>query len=361
MNLEIHCSSLARPMVCAGFMSFTNLPEQETTAPAMEGTAAGEYFAHLLQARPPGPQASNGVSFDDDMKFFLVPLAQDIVNRTETEVLCEQKCDWQTRSGIWIRGQSDAVYVSNGKLYVDDLKYGWGLVEVKDNWQVIGYAIGEVIRRNEAFDSIVMRILQPRPHHEDGIIREWEISYSELLELKEKIETRMEQIASGFKELVTGPKCKYCPAAARHCPALNKAFYRGVEVAHEFTEDNIDEKELSFQLDLIARVSEILKIKSDSLQQLAVDRIKNGKVIPNYVSESRYGDRKWKDGVSPESIKMLTGKDILTTEMLSPAKAEKLGVPKAVVAELVDRHFIGAKLTRRDHNELGNKIFGKTE
>ena len=223
---------------------------------------------------------------------------------------------------------------------------------------ILGYAIGEVIRRQIAFETIRMRIFQPRPHHEDGPIREWIISYAELLGFKEEIEARMDQIKAGEKSLVTGPKCKYCPAAARHCPALSKSFYRGVEIAHEFMQDNIDEKELSFQLDLVARVTEILKIKSDSLTALAVDRIKQGKIIPNYVSEAKLGDRKWKSGITPDAIKAMTGKNVMREEMLSPAQAEKVGVPKEFIAALVDRHFVGNKVCRKDSTKLGNAIFG---
>lgn len=75
--------------------------------------------------------------------------------------------------------------------------------------------------------------------------------------------------------------------------------------------------------------------------------------------EKNYGDRKWKKGISPLVIKTLTGKDITAQEMLSPAKAEKLGVPKELVAKYVERYFVGNKLVRKDTSKLGNKIFGE--
>lgn len=356
--MEIRCSGLSRPMTCAGSLFFMDLPEQEEIPAAKEGTAAGEYLKHLLEGTRPPTHATNGVQFDNDMDFFTRPIAEEIMGKIDSGVLCEQRIDWKTRSGIWIRGSYDASFVRDGVLHVDDLKYGWGLVEAKENWQLLGYAIGEVIRQQNAFEKIVLRIHQPRPHHEDGTTREWVLTYPELLTYKEKIESRMDEIAAGDKSLVTSPKCKYCPAAVA-CPAFNKAFYRSVEVMHEFMQDNIDDNELSFQLDLVARASDILKIKSDSIKALAVDRIKNGKIIPGYITESSYGDRKWKKEVSPEVIKALTGKDIVEQTMLSPAKAEKMGVPKEFVNSLVDRHFLGMKLTRRDMTEIGNNIFGK--
>ncbi len=359
---DVHCSSLARLMVCAGPLFFENLPKQETNAAAEEGTAAGEYLERLLTKQQIGTHAKNNVPFDDDMRFYCGDISEQIVANAKTQVLCEQVIDWQTRSGIWIRGRYDGGYIShNDKLYIEDLKYGWGIVEAERNWQLLGYAIGEVIRRGVAFEKIVMRIQQPRPHHEDGPSRAWEITYEELLAYKEQIEARMDVIASGDKTLTTSSHCRYCPASGDACPAIGKAFYLGVEVAHEFLQDSINDKELSQQLDLANRVSEIIKIKMDSLKSLAVSRIKEGKIIPNYVTETSYGDRKWKPGVGPQVFEALVGKKIVEQVMLSPAKAEKAGVPKDLVNALVDRHFLGQKLTRKDSSKIAAKIFGKGE
>jgi len=358
---EIHCSQLARPMACAGFMSFRDLPKSEGGPAAEEGTAFGELVERMLSMQPIPAQARNGVYFDDDMRFYAKPIVEEIIQNLQSEVLCEQPIDWRTRSGIWVRGRFDISFVRERCLYIDDCKYGWGIVEVKENWQLLGYAIGEVIRRQQAFEAVVLRIRQPRPHHEDGDTREWRISYEELLQYKERIEQRMDQIAGGFKELQTGKQCKYCPAAAEHCPAFNKLFYRALEVTHEFTQDQIDEAELSRQLDHVTRASEILKIKKDSLDQLAVQRVKQGKLIPGYITQESYGNRSWKGGITPEAIEILTGCKVVERSMLSPAKAEKAGVPKKFIDSLVDRPFLGQKIVKKDGSDVGNKIFGKKD
>lgn len=360
MIKEVRCSGLARPMMCAGYLSFTDLPESQDNEAAKEGTAAGELLAFMVQnpGAPLPTQASNGVYFDDDMRFYLVPIAQEILSKAQGEIRCEQRIDWQTRSGIWIRGSYDISFVHNGILYVDDLKYGWGIVEAKPNWQLLGYGIGEVIRRGIAFDKIVLRIRQPRPHHEDGPTREWHLSYAELLNYKEQIDARMDQIANGFKDLQTGKQCKYCRAAAEACPAMNRLFFRGVEVSTGFVQDQIDDAELSRQLDIATRAQEAIKVKLDSLKELTVSRIKNGKIIPGYITEESYGDRTWKNGITPDVIKVLTGVDVMTQTMLSPAKAEKAGVPKDFIKSIVDRRFLGQKLVKKDATAVGNKIFG---
>lgn len=360
---EIRCSGLSRPMTCAGSLFFENLIQEESGQPAKEGTAAGRYLQYLLENTPIDQipaQHENGVIYDDDIKFHANNMAHEIISESSTQVTCEQRIDWTTRSGIVIRGQPDATYVKGDTLCIDDLKYGYGIVEVKENWQLLGYAIGEVMRHGIFYEKIRMRILQPRPHHEEGPIREWTLTYTQLMEYKERIESRMDAIVAGEKQLVTSEKCKYCPAAGSACTAFNRSFYSGVDhVMNHFQQDDIDEKELAHQLSLINRIDQVMKIKKDSLTSLAVDRIKQGKIIPGYMTEDSYGDRKWKPSISPEVIQTLTGKNIIKTEMLSPAQAEKLGVPKELVSSFVDRHFLGQKLVRKDASALGNKIFSK--
>ena len=361
MDLTIRCSKLARPMVCAGYV-FLEVEEIETpNDAAKEGTAAGEYLQLLLESKPIGHTATNGNYFTDDMKFYCTPIAQDIVNRTATPVLCETRIDWQTRSGIWIKGQYDIAFVDQRDyLCIEDLKFGWGIVEAKENWQLLGYAIGEVIRRGRAFTHISIKIHQPRPHHEDGSTREWLITYSELIEYKEKIENRMQEIANGRKDFQTSKSCKYCKGAAEACPAFSRLFYRALEVSTEFFQDNLTNEEVARQLDQVKRAEEVLKIKSDSLTELGNHRIKKGQIIPGYVPVTKYGNREWRPGISPDSIKGLTGKDVVEKSFMSPAKAEKLNIPKALLQQLTVTRVTGVKLEKKNGSDVGNKIFGTT-
>lgn len=358
---DIHCSGLNRPMTCIGSLFF-DLPRQPTNAAAEEGTAAGEYLQHILEGTPVGTHAKNKVAYNDDMKFYIPIIADRIIQEANGPVLCETKIDWQTRSGLWIKGKYDASFTVADDLYIDDLKYGWTLVDPFENWQLIGYAIGEIMRRGQPFRNIVMRIHQPRPHHEDGPMRSWTINYEQLIEYKEKIEELAQKVVDKNISLVTSSSCKYCPAAAAACPAFNKSFYVGVDyVMDHFTQDNIDEREIGHQLSLLQRITEVLKIKSDSLSQLAIDRLSAGKLIPNYIMEKSYSNRSWKEGVSPEVIEALTGIKVTEQIMLSPAKAEKIGVSKELTKSFTEVKFLGQKLKKCDTTKLGNKIFNKGE
>lgn len=346
-------------MVCSGFV-FLDLPENRTTNPAAEeGTACGELLERILTNQPIGEVARNGIYFDKDMKFHTGVIAQDIFDRTTTRIECEHEIDWDTRSGITIAGHPDITFIDKrGYLCIEDLKYGYGIVEVKENWQLLGYAIGEVFRRGKSFEKISLKIHQPRPHHEDGPSREWLISYSELIEYKEKIENRCQELVNGRKDFQTSNNCKYCDGAAEACPAFNRLFYRALEVSTGFIQDSLTDKEVATQLDHVKRAEEVIKIKKDSLTELGILRIKQGKIIPGYVQTQKKGNRTWKVGVTPQAVEMMTGKKVTESTFMSPAKIETLGVPRKLISQLTESKAGSMKLTKQNSTELGNKIFG---
>jgi len=360
--MKISCSKLARPMVCAGFL-YLDLPKLDgDTVFNKEGTAAGEYLEWRLTGQHIREVASNNVYINDDMKFFVDPIVDDIMSRKaeNSPVLCEIRIDWQTKAGVTIKGRYDACYVDKeGRLVVEDLKYGFGIVEVKENWQFLGYAIGEVIRRNQSFPAIVLRVRQPRAHHEHGPTRDWVISYQELMDYHARIEQRMMDIVSGERTLTTSSQCKYCPGAAEACPAFNRLFHRALEISTGFHQDSITDEELARQLDEIKRAEEAIKTKKDSLVELGSFRIREGAIIPGYVQTNKYSNRAWKDGVTPEAVEMMTGKNITERTIMTPAKAEKAGVSKELVKHLSEKRFIGVKLEKKNATEIGNGIFGK--
>ena len=107
------------------------------------------------------------------------------------------------------------------------------------------------------------------------------------------------------------------------------------------------------------RAEEAIKIKHDSLVELSTSRIKKGKLIPNYVQVDKYSNRVWKQGITAESLKIMTGgKEVTQTSFVTPAQAEKLGIPRKLVSQLTEKKKIGVKLKKQDATELGNSIFG---
>jgi hypothetical protein len=363
---EIRCSGLHRPMQCPGFVFMKDLPPDEETAEAKEGTACGELLAHMLRQRTTTPQvpthASNGVFFDNDMYFYARITAERILAEAVGEILCEQRIDWMTPSGILIRGSYDVVFMdAQGRLHIEDLKYGWVHVEVKPNWQLLGYAIGEYFRRislGQHVQTFVLRIHQPRPLHEEGPIRTWELDLAELTQYHSQIVQRMQEIADGNSGLQTGKSCKYCPAAGS-CAAINKAVYTGIDLAMgKAVQDHLTNQQLADQMLLIERAMSLLDIRKDSLEELVVNRIRGGQVIPGLTIEESWGHRKWKNNVSAEALESMTGKKLTESILITPAKAEKLGIHESFISQLTERYRIGNKVKRKDNNAMADQIFG---
>jgi len=360
--MVIRSSHLARVMQCPGSMFFENVPEPPTNAAAEEGTAAAECLEHFINKGQPPQQthASNGIAFDDDMLFHAKRIADEVMGKAHEAPKGEHPIEIPCRSGAKVQGTYDIAFVGEQgqTLFVDDLKYGFGIVEPEENWQLIAYAIGEIIKRGVAYPNIVLRIHQPRAHHEFGTTREWRITYEDLLGYYEQIESQMDSLMQGYDELKTGPKCKYCPVAT-HCPAFNKAYHRGIDIVQEFIQDDLSNDELSYQLDLLDKIQDLVKTRKQSLEQLAVHRIGQGEMIPDYAAVDNYGHRSWKSNVTPEFVQLVTGVNIKKEDVLTPSQAEKRGIPSEVINNMVERKFLGQKVKKVDSSKLGDKIFGK--
>lgn len=363
---EIRCSSLDRYMKCPGFAQMTDTLPNLSNPAAEEGTAAGELLQAMLEQRSLKPNvtgvAKNGVRFDSDMYFHLTPIAQEILDKN-VMISCEGRVDWVPTPGIVIRGQFDIQYIIGDTLYIEDLKYGWKIVDVKENWQLLGYAVGRILQLSQIPERpkyIQFTVHQPRPHHEEGRSRVWKISVDELGNYYNMVQARMTEIARGSRELITGTHCKYCPAAANRCPAISRSMYNGIaEVMYDFKQDDLTESEIAEQLRLLEDVASLVKIKQDSLNDLACLKLKEGKHIPGYGLEEKFGDRSWKADVTPEAIECLTGLVIVEKVIMSPAKAEKLGVDKKLVKDLVERKHIGVKAVKKNFEKDAEKAFGK--
>src|SRR5690606_31889531 len=94
------------------------------------------------------------------------------------------------RLNDYIAGTLDASVVSldGTTLYVNDLKYGFKIVDVFENTQTIIYGCAELMRLNDPrITHVVLGIYQPRAWHPEGIYRTWRLTVQELYELAGKI------------------------------------------------------------------------------------------------------------------------------------------------------------------------------
>jgi hypothetical protein len=131
-------------------------------------------------------------------------------------------------SGIWqINGRCDhrKYNASTDTLTIDDLKYGYSIVEPEMHWTLIAHAVGSCIGLGITPANVVLRIHQPRQFHPDGKIREWRITYARLMELYAEINATL---SAPTDILTTSDFCRRCHALAT-CPAARKADMNAID------------------------------------------------------------------------------------------------------------------------------------
>jgi hypothetical protein len=255
-----------------------------------------------------------------------------------------------------INGRADfSAFGADSVLYVDDFKYGWRLVEPEGNWTLISHAIGMVKRTGNVPSEVVLTIFQPRPYHYAGRMREWRISYQHLQQLWNELHS---QLCNLSDTVITGFHCYKCHALAT-CPAARRADMNAIDATDTAIEADMPNEEISFHLDNIYRARKQLEATEEALEEIAKHRLRNGQKIENYAIEPGLGNRRWRENTSAEIIKALTGVDVSKTGLITPAQAEKNGVPPDILAAFVERPQTGFKLIRENEKKRAERLLGK--
>lgn len=354
-DIVIRSSSLPRIMVCNGSLSL-NTPPQEDSDVAKEGTAFHELVESIHKGLLVSETAKNGVIFDGDMYHY----ANKVLPLIPLDAQCETEIEFPVVEGIKVKGHLDYCWEEDGgdTLVVMDIKYGHRIVEIKDNWQLISYGIGELVKRQRQYNKIILRVIQPRPHHWNGFVRDEVLTTEKMFEYYQFMQETLQVYKEGIIRFNTSDKCRYCPALQQECPAINKAFFNAVDVSlNDKVQDNLTDDEISNMLKLYDRVKDIFKVKIDAIQDLAKKRLKEGASIKGYSLQPTFSNRKWVGSLDAEAFKIMSTFDLREKTLMSPAQAEKKGVPKELVASFTETVQTGFKLAEVDETLLANKLF----
>lgn len=371
--IVITADNLPRVVACEGSMNADrpdiNRAVEVDNQAAREGTAAHVVVAVVLRGQIThahewvGRQMPNGVFITPDM----ADAAQYCVDAVSARVVGIQGVEIPTDFGIAttrtpfeIHGRADWIGYDpwSQTLHIDDFKFGWRLVEVEEHWTLIAHAIGWTIRNaNIPIRQVEFTIHQPNPYHPLGKSRTWTISADQLAEYLQSLRLFFENLSG---RLTSGPHCRNCPARAV-CPAAFEAALAAVDVSRELElNQDIPDDDLARALDVFERAEEHIKTMRAALVELAMFRVNDGHVVGDYVVELQRGNRRWKTPLTPGMLSMLSGvpADTLTepATVVSPAQAQKRGVPETVVNAWADRPITGKKLVKRDIDKLASKL-----
>lgn len=139
----------------------------------------------------------------------------------------EQSVDYGAPFGyVDLTGTADIILEAVDHLTIGDLKYGFGLVEVEYNLQLLIYLWGAV-QKYGARPQYQIVILQPRAWHKDGPIRPFWISHEDLIKFSRDLEKAIAANYHPRSKPTVGDYCRKfcrafgrCPAAAAHSLSL---------------------------------------------------------------------------------------------------------------------------------------------
>lgn len=256
--------------------------------------------------------------------------------------------------GHWqVNGRADHIGFNNDQdiLDIDDLKYGYSIVEPENNWTLISHAVAWSKTHNHLPTQTRIRIHQPRPYHPLGSLREWIVSDMELVILANRIDATL----SNPEEILrTGEHCNKCPKNG-HCPAFRKAGMNAIDtLEHAFT-DQFSDEQLADEYRLIEHASKVIKYRLDALKDMATDRVRNGKVLPGLALERTYSNTVFRKYITPKIAQVITGRDLTKRKMMTPNEAKAYGVPELILQSITDRVETGVKLVKFDPSKKMEK------
>jgi len=357
--LKVTATNLPRVLTCNGSVSMPQAPAAETDNTVKdEGNAAdwlidqvvsGQHLIEELTDR----KAPNGVYITAEMVEHLEEYLEHACKDGNIEV----ECNYQ-REGIWeVRGRADHIVYEEktSKLIVSDFKYGWRIVDPKENWTLISHAIGWCLN-NFTPKTVEFRIYQPRAYHPDGYMRSWSVEGRFVIDKMKEVFTNLDSMSNGLN---TSKHCYKCPSYYS-CPAVAMSTSNAIDVSSEEYVSQPNNDELEYLIDELKAAQERIKQSLSSYEDLAKERLKKGEIMKNYSVVKDYGREKYKDNVTPELVEILSGSTEVTKKtLLTPKQLVKLGVNEDVVKSLTYRPEKGLQLVRMSAREIARQKFNK--
>lgn len=320
---------------------------------AREGTCAAWVAERVFATGAPvesflGATHENEWVVDDEMIYFVGEYVKVIRSRG-ARVDAEQF----VRLTDHIAGTYDASVLSDDgtTLYLDDLKYGYKIVDVYENTQTIIYAYADILRRNDpAITHVVIGIYQPRAWHTEGIHRTWKLSIAELHAKASEIAAAGDACQAPDALATPGEHCEYCKGRLE-CAALAHTVYNHSDIIERRDQGVMSADELAKEKIFLERARDLLNARDTAVSAEMTQRITSGEYVPGWSLKDRMGHRKWKTDMV--TVQMLTGINPVKQAEMTPAELERAGADKKVVKGLTYTPKVGVKLDRVTDRDFG--------
>ena len=260
-------------------------------------------------------------------------------------------------------GTPDCFVKADNTLHIFDFKYGYEVHEVFENWQMLSYLSGVVKHFNidglhEQYFNVIFHIVQPRAYHADGIHRCWEFKLTDARGYFNILRSNIDTALSDKAKCKTGVQCKHC-TVKYYCNAYLDSCMSLFEFVSKPVPVDMTPLQLGSQLTILKMAESRLKGLYAATEEQACIVAKSSTGLPGYTVISKHGNRKWAyDTQTVEALGNSFSVELTKpTEVVTPAQAENLGIPKEVIKEYIKKPNIGLKLIK-DKTNKANIAFG---
>ena len=356
-------------------------PETEASPSSLEGTAAHWVVQMRLQGTPVAldMQAPNGVAVTQEML--------EAAELVRDDILATLGPDWAKYLVIEQRVQIPRVHpthnwgtpdyrawsrLNNGRLclHVWDFKFGHGIVEAFENWQLIDYTAGLLdeagIDGLQDQETVVdMVVIQPRAFHRDGPVRRWRVVASDLRPHINRLSNAAGvALAPNPPATPTPEGCENC--LGRHaCEALQRAAYHAADKGGQYGALDLSPHALGLELRALKRAQALLEARVSGIEAQAVASIKAGQLVPFWAMESVPGRLAWTKP-APEIFalgEMLGLKLQKDPEPITPTQAKAAAKAAKIDGALFDAYAVrpaGAAKLVADDGTKARLTFGNS-
>jgi hypothetical protein len=332
--------------------------DKDNSDPRREGKAAhwliGEMFAGRITPdyNPTGITAPNGWVVDAEMVDHCRAYVTYAAGYIHTGKLL---IEHDIKLGEHIIGRCDTAIIDHvrAEVHVFDFKYGWRIVEVAYNPELLCYGCALAPQGYK----VVLHIYQPRPFHPDGIERRWSIDYSVAQRLASGL-MESAAVASGVWGVCNGTPgahCRDCPGRGS-CQALAATVYAQFDVVRDSRLAKMSPVQLAAELEFLELAEACIKERKAGIEAEAEGRIAGGEHITGWELTPKTGNRVFT--VDAAKVHMMTGIHPFKQVQVSPAELERMGANKALVKQITTSPPIGRKLARTSVEAL-KRAFGK--
>ncbi len=361
-QLYLRPSAASRWIACpASALLSKDIPPAPSGDAAMAGTAI-HALAETCYLFDEDPMASVGKTVHDvKLAAWHCQMAQDHINSIKQieeivgsrNVRVEEAVTYCSTDKITLKGTADVLGIGKDTLIVADLKTGANYVDENSD-QLKIYALAAIKTLGiDWVKNVELRIVQPR----HGETRVHKMTIAELRDWDAKtLQPAVELTQDPQQKPKPSEKaCQYCPAKLT-CPAQQESF-AVIEAQPNITAMTKDEiKAVMVRLsdeqisDLLERAP-IVESFIDSLRKHALERMKEGGILPGWQLAPKRATRKWKDEAQAKDALSNLGiplKSLVSLEFITPAQAEKLldKEQKAILEGLTVKESSGVTIAR---------------